>query len=205
MIANLALLPIEKAINAFLAMDEATLAQLTQAQGKVIKLNIKDWCLTGYCTFSNTGVTLSAEHYGTIDTTVTGTLFGLFRVGVARGETTAAFGNGIEITGDTELGQQLQHIFQHMDIDWEEQLSNVTSDRIAHRTAQAAKKTQGIIKQTSESITEATLEYVHEEAQLLPTKDEVDHFTQQVRDTRDAVDRLEARIQFMNAHTAAQP
>lgn len=53
-------------------------------------------------------------------------------------------------------------------------------------------------KQTRTNLRMDTAEYLTEEADILPTKVEVEDFANKVENLRDAVDRLEAKINLLD-------
>jgi ubiquinone biosynthesis accessory factor UbiJ len=199
MIINLALIPIEKAMNAYVALDQDTVIELKKLSNKTIKIVITDWNLTFFCTLRDGEFKLSIDHGGPVDATLSGTLFGLLRTGLAKGETSVAFKNKIDITGDTHLAQSIQAILKQIDIDWEEHLSKCTGDALAFSIGKTIKKASRILRHSADSIKESTQEYLHEEIDIAPTKNEINALYKDIRHTRDAVERLEARIKMIEA------
>lgn len=91
----------------------------------------------------------------------------------------------IQISGDVALGQAFQRILEHVQIDWEEALSRLTGDVIAHQVVRAARHAAGLSQHAAETLQQDAAEYLQEEAQLLASRPEVERFL-------DAVDRLRA-------------
>ena len=132
-------------------------------------------------------------HAGAADARLIGTPLAFARLGLS-GDRSALHTGDIQISGDTELGQQLRDILAAMDIDWEEHLSKFTGDVIAHQAGNAARASQRWAQQSSAALLQDTGEYLQYERELLPDRVQVETFMQQVDVLRDDVERLEARV-----------
>ncbi len=197
MIDKIACFSLEKAINTALAMDPDTKPALHTLSGKAIALHITDWNIDMYCRYHDDGIQMSSSAPATVDTHIYGKLFGLMKVGIAKGDSTALFENKIEIEGDTTTGEQARALFQNLDIDWEEHLSRITGDSIAHHIGKGAKRLSKWLKSTACNTQQSTTEYLQYESQTLPCREEVDDFFQDIQQCRDDVERIEARINLL--------
>lgn len=191
---EVALISLEKAINAYCRLDPNTIQRLSSLEGKVIKCHITDWDANFYITPHDQGVRLSQSHYGQTDTSISGTLNGLFRLGCAKGATKAATKNKILISGDTEVAQTLQSIFSEIDIDWETHLAKCMGDTLAHQLGNAARHLFNAGKDATKSLKRSLQEYLHHEARTFPTQQECDTFYQDVSKIKNDVERAHARI-----------
>ncbi len=191
-VAALALL--EQAVNAALALDPDTGRRLARLQGKTIAMEL-----------SGTGITLTlqptldgklrlmGDFDGEIDTTLRGAPFALLRISTGRtGE--AMFDGGVEIDGDVELGQQIQRVFEQLDIDWEEHLSRLTGDIIAHQIGNTLRDLFAWGRRSAEHLGRDGADYLQEESDTLPVEWEVAEFIKGVDTLRSDVDRIEARV-----------
>jgi ubiquinone biosynthesis protein UbiJ len=100
----------------------------------------------------------------------------------------------VSISGDTELGQRFQEFMRALDIDWEEQLSRVSGDIVAHKVGNTVRGFFAWGAQTANSIRQDVREYLQYESHVLPDTREVMAFATEVDKTRDHVERLQARI-----------
>lgn len=191
---NLALSGLETAINAFLKLDPETLTRLEKLSGKIIKVDISDWNFCFYIEPSAQGMHLYTQISAQPDTIIRGKLGSLLRVGKAQGENKALFDNAIEISGDMDTGSAIREIMQKIDIDWEEHLSRITGDEVAHTIGEQTRKTIQAGKDAADSVKFNIKEFIFAEAKFFPTKVEVEQFYQDISQLRDDVDRLEARI-----------
>lgn len=181
-------------VNKVLQLDPDTMMRLQTLHGKVIKLVISDWNTTFYLTPTPNGLSLSKKTAQTPDTIITGKLINLCKVGAAGATQQALFNNKIDIAGDTHVGETMRDILQHVDIDWEEHLSRVTGDTVAHQAAYGVKQFLGLAKKTASTLQSTVKEFLFEEARCFPTQQELNRFYQDVDTLRDAVERAEARL-----------
>jgi ubiquinone biosynthesis protein UbiJ len=130
------------------------------------------------------------DHYqGDADVTLRGSPFAFAQL--AGGDT---LGARIELQGDTELGQRFRSVLQQVEIDWEETLSGVTGDLLAHQIGNLVRGFARWGGHLSETLLQNTSEYLQEERRELPPPVSVNGFLDDVDMLRADVDRLEARI-----------
>lgn len=188
---------LEKAINAALALDPATSERLAQLEGRVIAIKISGTGRTLFMLPSKDGLRLMARFDGEADTTLRGAPFALFRMNTGKpGE--GLFSGDVTIDGDVELGQRIQRIFQQLDIDWEEHLSRLTGDIIAHQVGNGIRDLFAWGKRAADTLGMDTSEYLQYEREVLPTRQEMETFLGDVDELRIAGDRLEARLRRLN-------
>lgn len=198
---NLALKPLEIAINRYLLLDPDAIEHLKELQNKIIKIEISDWDIVFYIEIKKETLNLLSDSSRTPDSIIKGKLFDLIRVGYHRGDSRALFKNNIDISGQTEVGEKLRDVLQNVDIDWEEYLSKLTNDVIAHKVSFRFKQVVNFGRQTLLNLTDNVKEYVHHEDPFFPTSKQLDHFYREVSQLRNDVDRLEARvIRLQNKH-----
>lgn len=187
---------LEAAINRYLRLDPETLARIQTLQGKMIKIVLTDWSWQFFMIPREDGFELADLPESTpADTTISGNIRSFCKVGLNRGKTSTLFKSNITISGDNELGENLRDILQKMDVDWEEHLSHYVGDTLAHKFSQGFSRLHDIGKHVVDTLTLNLKEYVHHEAQVIPTQAEVEQFIHDVGLLRDDVERLETRIQ----------
>jgi len=192
-------LALEKAINHILRFDPDTLHRLEKLEGKVIKLSLTDWRLDCYLFIYPSEVRISQHYQGLADTVIRGKLFGLVRAGLAGASGPALFDQGVEVEGDTELGEQIRDILRRVDLDTEEYLSRFVGDVAAHEIVWRSKRALKLGKQTWHELRENIREFCQVEAQYLPTRTQVEDFYGQVARLRDDVDRAKARLERLKS------
>lgn len=184
---------VESALNAALRLDPYTVQRLNGLAGKVVAVELRGVNLTLYLALHAGRIEVRDTHAGAADAHLSGTPLSFARLGLS-GDRSALHTGDIQISGDTELGQQLRDILAAMDIDWEEHLSRFTGDVIAHQAGNAARAAQRWAQQSSSALLQDTGEYLQYERELLPDRAQVETFMQQVDVLRDDVERLEARV-----------
>lgn len=200
---TIALAALETAINAYLKLDPDTMARLPKLADKVIRVEITDWRIELYILPHADGLSLLAEYDGDVDTSMRADLCSFVNIAQAKGDTESLFKNNLHIEGDAHTGELLRDILGKIDIDWEEHFAKITNDVIAHNVFSALDKLCGLAKRSGERMRQNISEYVREEKRLTPSQIEVEDFTQDVRHTRDAVERVEARLNLLLAEEQA--
>jgi ubiquinone biosynthesis protein UbiJ len=112
------------------------------------------------------------------------------------------FNGGVEIDGDVELGTKLQRIFERLDIDWEEHLSRLTGDIVAHQLGNTVRGFFAWGRRAADHLGHDVADYLQEENETLPVAWEVEEFIQGVDTLRSDVDRLEARVKRLARNLA---
>ena len=123
-----------------------------------------------------------------------GSSFAVLNMGVRPNAEDSLFSGDVVIEGDLELGQEFRTFIGAIDIDWEEQLSLVTGDVIAHKLTNVLRQFSSWGRQTINTLGLDTVEYFQYESQMLPGKTELNQYLSGVDLIRGDVDRLEARI-----------
>ncbi len=197
---------IEAAINQVLALDPDTLQRLRALDGKVIAIELQGLDLSLYLIPTEAGLSVFGHFEGEPDTTLRGTPVGMLRMGLADNAGDSFFVGDVEISGDVELGIRFREILDGLDIDWEEHLSHITGDVVAHKVGELARDTLDWGRKTLDTLARDGAEYLQEESRDLPARSEMEEFLAQVDTLRSDVDRLEARIKRLEARarTAAE-
>ena len=186
---------LEAAINGVLRLDEDILARLQQLQGRVIAIEVRGLDVALYLIPEKDRLSVHGRFEGEPDTTLRGTPLALMRMGMVKHAGDVLFAGDVEISGDVELGLQFSEILESLDIDWEEHLSHVTGDLVAHKVGDAVRGVLDWGRQTVDTLGQDVAEYLQEENQALPNRAEVDDFLSRVDAFRSDVDRLAARLQ----------
>ncbi len=185
---------LESALNLYLGLDPENLRHASTLQGKVIALEISGSAMTFYFLPGAERVRVLSHYEGDIDTYLRGTPLGFARLGLARRED-ALFQGAVSIEGDTGIGQQFQQLLARTEWDWEEQLSRLSGDVLAHQAGHLVAQLQQLWHDSRETLADDCSEYLQEEARLLPTSVEVQYFFDDVDRLRDDSERLRARLE----------
>ena len=186
----------ETGLNQLFAMDPETFERLKRFQGRIIAFHITDIEQTFYFFPDQQGIQIVSHYEGDADTVISGSMMAFARMAMAdeKTKTTAVFKGDISITGDIALGQHFQSLFKQLEIDWEEHVSHITGDVIAHSLGNAARGFLDWGKDAFNSLTMDVSEYIQYEARDVAPGPEINHFNAQIDQLRSDVDRAEARI-----------
>jgi len=193
---------VETAINAWLKLDDETLPRFAELDGKIIRLHITGLDFNLYFFPSATGIQVLGNYPdeddgGVVDATIHGSPMALIRLGTSSNAGETLLKSDVEIDGDMRVAEKFSAILKEVDIDWEELLSKLVGDIVAHQAGQVARGASSWFKETVEAMQLNTGEYISEESKLSPADAEINHYMSQVDDTSMAVDRLTARINIL--------
>ena len=194
---------IEVAVNQVLQLDEDTVARLAGLQGKVIAIEFSGLDVALYLVPESEKISVYGRFEGDADTVLRGTPVALMRMGLVKHAGDVLFSGDVKISGDVELGQEFSEILDGLDIDWEEHLSHITGDMVAHKVGNFVRDIFSWGQQTTDTLGQDVAEYLQEESETLPNRDEVEHFLAQVDVMRTDVDRMEARVQRLQSRLLA--
>ena len=186
----------EAALNQLFAMDPESFARLADFKGRIIAFHITDMDQWLYFFPDKQGMQIISHYEGEPDTVISGSLLAFAKMALAEDQekTRSVFKGDIKITGDMALGQHFQALFQQLDIDWEEHLSHITGDVLAHSLGNVARGVLDFGKQLFNSLGMDVSEYLQYETRDIASGPEIQHFNQQVDTIRNDVERAEARI-----------
>jgi ubiquinone biosynthesis protein UbiJ len=100
----------------------------------------------------------------------------------------------VEMQGDAEFAHEVSFLARHLRWDVEEDLSKVVGDIAAHRAVGAARSAAGWAADAAMRTAAGAAEYWTEERPLIASRVKVESFVREVSELRDAVERLEKRI-----------
>lgn len=103
----------------------------------------------------------------------------------------------VRLTGDAEFAQALAFVLQNLRPEPEEDLSRFIGDAAAQRVVGFLRASASQWKQIAENMLDNTAHYVVTENPMVVGRDEIDLFNQDVNHARDAVARLEKRIDLL--------
>ncbi len=188
---SLLLSPIEFALNKALEQDGETQAKLVSFDQRRIAVIINNIDTTLAIFFNKQKLELSNDTPDSADLIISGDAFTLAKLG---SDPESLFSAEIDINGDVQFAKQLKDLLEGFDFDWEAQLAKFTGDTLAYPIAHSLKQAGSWIKTTHQSLQLSTVEYLKEEAQLLPDKSQIKDYLNAIDTLRADFDRLEARI-----------
>jgi ubiquinone biosynthesis protein UbiJ len=168
-------------MNYILDRDPEKSEKLANYNGKVIQLELLPIALNLYLIIENTHLKIEHESELLPDVSIRVTTH-----------------KDIEVTGDLVFLQDFKNIISEIDPDWEESLAQIIGDPLAYAVGnflRGANKTQ---KNFREKFGRNLSEYLQEEIQYLPPREEVEDFYKDVDKLQHDTERLEARINLLD-------
>ena len=101
----------------------------------------------------------------------------------------------IAMEGDMELAQEISYLARNLDWDVEEDLSRVVGDIAAHRLVATGRAFSRWSRDAALRAAQGAAEYWTEESPMIASRVKVEGFVREVGELRDAVERLEKRIE----------
>jgi ubiquinone biosynthesis protein UbiJ len=194
---------LELLLNRYLSLDPELPPRLAPLYGRVIALEVLGLGLRWYLVPGPAGIQVLGEFEAEADCTLRGTPLALARLGSEHRRSDQLFSGAVEIQGDSELGHRFGNLLGKLDIDWEEHLSKLTGDLLAHQTGNLVRGVGAWGRAARSSLAQDLPEYLQEELRLLPSRFEVEEFLAEVDHLRDDAERLEQRIQRLTARRGA--
>ena len=192
---------IETACNRVLGLDPNSAARMESFEGKVIAIALQGLDLRLYMLPGSSGMQVLSHYEHAPDVVLHATPAVLWSL--ARGGDAARMmlRDELRVEGDTQLGQDFKALLDGLDIDWEEHLSGVFGDLIAHQVSRGVQTGIRWSAATVGSLEQDIGEFVQEEARLVPSGPEMAQFMDGVDELRADTDRLEARLQRLLARS----
>lgn len=191
---------LQAALNNVLALDPELAEGLAELEGSVLEVHFKGIERRLQLYPSDSGVTVivvdeERDHVAVAaDVVISGPPFTLLRLLASMESVNGVLPPGVSISGELQLVQKLTALAQRTNIDWEEWLSKLFGDSVAHELGRGIRGFALWASTASETFTSDIGEYLREERRLSPTRLETEDFFNYVDQTRDDVERLEHRI-----------
>lgn len=203
------MLVLEAAINRYLALDPEMLDKLAAFDGKVIKLEISSLMGGGhdkqlFLFPGASGIHISEQYDGEVDTVLRGTPLALFKMGLVSDTAELLLKGEVEISGDTRLGHEFKTTFAQMDIDWSQPLAELLGDTVAYPLQQGGQRIGRWGMDTLKSFASDLSEYLQEESRDVVTGTELEMFNHAVDVLRDDVERLQAKIELLQKSSSTE-
>ena len=199
-ISSAALSTFEQLLNRAIRLDPEGLARLAPMHGRVIKLELLGLGRCIYLIPEPCGIQVYQQCEGDADCILRGTPLDLARMRSSHASADQLFSGSVEIIGDSALAQQFAEALFSLDIDWEEQLSHLTGDVLAHEIGNLGRGLLGWGGRLRKTVALNLQEYLQEELRLLPSRYEIEPLLADIDQLRDDVERLSARIERLQRH-----
>jgi len=183
-----------RALSRVLLADEGRAARLARLNGSVIEIRLRDSGLCWQFRPGSHGVTFGAGEFEQVDVTIVGRAadFIAFARASRRGDAFAA--GRLEMSGDLAVAQQVQGLLGEMDIDWADLLAPALGDVAAHNVGRLLDRCAGFARDRARRFEADVADWLRHEADLTPTRAEVESQARAIFTTADDVERLAARL-----------
>lgn len=193
---------LETAFKQYLSLDENSHLLLTPLAGKVIAITVEPFKQTFYLCPTETTLQFLDNFNGKVDTTLTGSLIAFGQMGLSNTPMQSLFSGDVTMRGDSRTGRKFQQLFDKLDINLENKLSNYTGHLIADKFGKLFRKSANWGQETQEIFKLNVTEFLQEETRDSPTKIEANIFYANVDKLRMDFDRLDARIKRLQTFTS---
>ena len=185
---------LERALNATLAMDPASVQLLAKLDGRVIAMNIESIDGSFYLLPHRERVTIEINHDQNPDIVIKGGLLAYVRSATASVRGSANPDQLLEISGDAHSVAVLRDFLRSLQLDFEEQLSSLIGDMPARQAGNQIRSFSEWAEQVGQSIAVNTGEYLTEEKQLLVARPRIDRFLIAVDQLQNDTERLASQL-----------
>jgi ubiquinone biosynthesis protein UbiJ len=189
-------------LNRYLALDPEGAVRLAPMHGRVIALEVAGFGTRVYLIPGPAGFQVYGDYAAEPDCLLRGTPLALARMGIARHKEEQLFSGEVQVEGDTGLAHAFGEAIAGLEPDWEEQLSRLLGDPVAHQIGSGARSAARWGRRSLDTLADDIKEYLQEEGRILPTRYEVDAFLAEVDTLRDDVERLAARVERLGRRAA---
>jgi ubiquinone biosynthesis protein UbiJ len=188
--------PIESLLNRNVAGSTRARELVTRLEGRSLEVRATPTPLAIRFRVSDGKVSVSGGGEGEPDAVIEGSPLSLATLAGPQPEDRLRRGE-VRISGDAETAQSFQKLFKAARPDFEEELSRLVGDPVAHHVANAARSVFDFGRRAAETFARNMGEYLTEESRDLPARPEVEAWIEQVDRLREAADRLEARLALL--------
>ncbi len=201
---SVAIAGLQAIVNQVLALDPELAEGLAELEGTVLEAHVQgvEKRIQLHPSATGVGVVLvdgdGQQSAVVADVTISGPPFTLLRLLGSLESVDGVLPPDVSVSGELELVQKLNRLVKRANIDWEEPLSKLFGDSVAHEIGRGVHGFVSWARAASETFSSDVGEYLREERRLAPTRLEVDDFATHVDQVRDDVERLEVRVTRLN-------
>ena len=198
---SLALVPVEKILNAIVARDAHIAKKLVAFNSKCIEVVSLRPGFSLSIRFEDDTIRLSAIDSQTLgiqtDATITGNAESLLGLLTKKSNQKALADSAIDISGDATLVQDLYVTIESLDADWQDYLAPIFGDVLSNELGEIQSHARDWSKSAGTSMHRGVRDYLSEEARLVPSELEVDSFANRLDQLRLSIDRVAAKTEWL--------
>lgn len=183
---------LQTGFNNYLALDPEAKPGFEKLRGKLVLLQVTGLDLGIWFLVHSERVEILDQFDGEPDATISGGPLSLAALATGK---SSIFDGDVSISGDVETAQRFSRALESIDIDWEEHLSRLTGDTVAHHVGRTFRSFNSWLDRSGDSLRENTADYLRDETNSVPHDWELNEFSDQVDDVRDRVEQLAIKIE----------
>jgi len=195
---------IEQVANRLLSLDAEAHNKLVDFSDKIIHIQIEDLKLDYYFLFPGGSLIVQESSLKTVSASIRGKLSAFIGAATLSNSGDAIFTGELHFSGEMNTARRFQEFVQSLQIDWQEPMSKMVGDVMAHNIAQGIKGFGGFVGQLFNTVKQDIPEYIQHEIQVTPSQSELNSLFEQVDLTRSQADRLIARVQRLKQSQQAE-
>jgi ubiquinone biosynthesis protein UbiJ len=200
-LGSLALIPVEKILNAIVRRDPHIAKKLVAFDSKCIEVVSLRPDFSVSIRFEDDTIKLSAIDTQTLgiqaDATITGNAENLLSLLTKKSDQRALADAAIDISGDATLVKDLHVTIESLDVDWQDYLAPILGDVLSNELGEIQSNARDWSKSTGTSMHRSVRDYLSEEARLVPSELEVDSFSNRLDQLRLSIDRVAAKTELL--------
>lgn len=181
------------AINIALAKDPVARKKLNGLRDCVLELHLKNLNQSLFIAVQNERIAVLKDAQKA-SLRLSGNLIAFIKLATQDDKRALFQSEDIVLTGDAVRAQQILHLIEALDIDWEAIIADVLGDIPAHAIGTGLKKSWAWTQKLSATLLRDLEEYVKYELRLFPSKPLAKRQFDKIDQLRLATDRLEARM-----------
>lgn len=201
-LAGLAAAPVQLVLDRGVERSTAAASLCRDLDGRTLQIDPGSEALAGFFAVADGTLRYRPGIAEAPDATLLGTPLSIARLAGPDPEAVIREGD-VEVRGDADVAEAFQYLLKMVRPDWEEELSRVTGDVVAHEAGRFVRGVGEWLQVAGDSVARSTGEYLTEESRVLATQAELDEFCDAVDALSAAVDRAEARLRILRNEQAS--
>lgn len=183
---------IESWLNNFVKYDVKFEEKLSKFHGEIIAFEVIDLGKKWSIQLCETHIHLNEGQIPSANVTVKGSCYDF--ISFIIGSVVGTYTFNLNIEGDQELMYEFKMLFSSLNIEWEECLAQWIGDGLSHDVGRMVKKASQSISDFETFITTQLSEYIQHESRMVPGKEEMIDFFDDIDELSQKLERLEAKL-----------
>ena len=190
---------LEQGLRQIMKLDPVTAKRFAALNGQVLKVACTSPDMDIWLVFTEEGIELRACYEWVEECVICGTASALLKLVVSDNPMKTLCSEGITLAGKSELLLSIATIMKQSEFDWEALLARYSGGIAAQAIGQVGRVGAALFGDVATTARLNLSDYLQEELRILPPKNEVDAFRDDLHGLRLAVDRLQARVERLMA------